>query len=410
MMLERPEAILGRILSLTGYVAYACGFEDSTARLTVRVRQDGRNRYYACSGCGVSVSETVGVKERTVRDLSWGPWQVFLIVEIHRLRCRRCGVKTERLPFLRGKHRQTERFREAIARDCEDSAVRRVAAKWGLSPQTVFRIEKDELVKWAKSRPRKPLRRMGVDEIFWRNGRCLTIVSDLEAGEPIWAGDERKRATLDRFFAEALPRRLRRAVKTVCLDMWEPFRQSVQAHLPGATVIYDKFHVMGYVNAAVDETRRAEFFRLGGSRRAALKGKRWLLLTRYKHLPKSRRTELKDALSMNRKLFKAYYLKESFERIWTYRNERAAINFFFAWKDSIRWQRLPAFQKLIGTLERHLVGIIEHCKHQVPFGVVEAINGNIRSVIRRGRGYKDYEYLILKVRKSTARLRSLRPA
>ena len=54
-----------------------------------------------------------------------------------------------------------------------------------------------------------------------------------------------------------------------------------------------KFHVMGYVNAAVDETRRAEFFRLGGDRRAALKGKRWLLLTRYKHLSRPKRTELK---------------------------------------------------------------------------------------------------------------------
>ena len=408
--MERPEAILGRILGLTGYVAYAYGFEDSTGRLTIRVRQDRRNRYYTCSGCGISVAETVDVKERTVRDIPCSLWQVFLVVEVHRVRCRRCGVKTERLPFLLGKNRQTERFRERVALDCEDAAVRRVAAKWGLSPQTVFRIEKEALLKWARSRPRTPLRRMGVDEIFWRNSRCLTIVSDLETGEPIWAGPERKRATLDRFFAEALPKRLRRAVKTVCLDMWEPFLQSVREHLPGATVIYDKFHVMGYVTAAVDETRRAEFFRLGGDRRAALKGKRWLFLTRYKNLSRPRRTELKTALSLNRKLFKAYYLKESIERLWTYRNERAAVSFFFEWKESIRWQRLPAFQKLVRTLERHLVGIIEHCKHRVPFGVVEAINGNIRSVIRRGRGYKDYEYLILKVRKATARARSARPA
>lgn len=409
-MMERPEAIVGRILGLTGYVTYAYALEDSTGRLTIRVRQDRRSRFYTCSGCGISVAETVDVKERTVRDLPWGVWQVFLVVEVHRVRCRRCGVKTERLPFLQGKHRQTDRFRERVALDCEDAAVRRVAARWGLSPQTVCRMEKEALVKWARSRPRTPLRRMGVDEIFWRDGRCLTIVSDLETGEPIWAGPERKRATLDRFFEEALPKRRRRAVKTVCLDMWKPFLQSVQEQLPGATVIYDKFHVMGYVNAAVDETRRAEFFRLGGARREALKGKRWLFLTRYKNLSRSRQTELKSALSLNRRLFKAYYLKESIERLWTYRNERAAVTFFYEWKDSIRWQRLPAFQKLVKTLERHLVGIIEHCKHQVPFGVVEAINANIRSVIRRGRGYKDYEYLILKVRKATATARSARGA
>jgi hypothetical protein len=35
----------------------------------------------------------------------------------------------------------------------------------------------------------------------------------------------------------------------------------------------------------------------------------------------------------------------------------------------------------------------------IPFGVVEAVNGNLRTVIRRGRGYRDLEYLILKTRK-----------
>ena len=43
-------------------------------------------------------------------------------------------------------------------------------------------------------------------------------------------------------------------------------------------------------------------------------------------------------------------------------------------------------------------------------GVVEAINANIRAIIRRGRGYRDHEYLILKVQKSTAQVRLARAA
>jgi hypothetical protein len=42
--------------------------------------------------------------------------------------------------------------------------------------------------------------------------------------------------------------------------------------------------------------------------------------------------------------------------------------------------------------------------------VVEAINGNIRAVIRRSRGYRDHEYLLLKVQKFTAEGRRLRAA
>ncbi len=122
----------------------------------------------------------------------------------------------------------------------------------------------------------------GVDEIFWRKGKCLTVVSDLELGEPIWAGPERKKEILDRFFAEELPPRRRRSVRAVCMDMWEPFILSVSEHLPRAVIVFDKFHVMKYVNAAVDETRREEFFRQKGALRAVMRGKRWLFLTRWK--------------------------------------------------------------------------------------------------------------------------------
>ena len=36
------------------------------------------------------------------------------------------------------------------------------------------------------------------------------------------------------------------------------------------------------------------------------------------------------------------------------------------------------------------------------FGVVEAVNGNIRMLINRGRGYKNMRYLLLKVKRMAA--------
>jgi len=350
------------------------------------------------------------VRERRVRDLPWGAWRIWLVVEVHRVSCRRCGVCTEVLEFLEGKHPYTRRFSEAVARDCEDAAVRRVGVKWGLSAQTVRRIDKRALQAWSRRRKRRPLRQMGVDEIFWRKGKCLTVVSDLEAGEPIWAGPERKRETLDRFFREYLPARRRRCVRAVCVDMWEPFLQSLREHLPTAAIVFDKFHVMKHVNAAVDETRRQEFFRQKGQLRAVMRGKRWLLLTRWHNLTRAKKTELQQALAMNRRIFKAYYLKEQVDQLWSYTYEGAAARFFVQWLLSLRWQRLPAFKKLARTLYDHFDGILAYCKHKVPFGVVEAINGNLRALIRRGRGYRDHEYLILKAQRSTAQARLARAA
>jgi transposase len=405
-----PDPIVGRILRLVGYGAYRWELDEAALTLTLWVREAASEPWYTCSGCGVGVRAVHSVRERWVKDLPWGTWKVWLVVEVHRVYCPRCGVCGEQIDFLDGKHPYTQRFAEAVARDCEDAAIRRVATKWGLSAQTVRRIDKRALAAWSQRRKRRPLRLMGVDEIFWGKGKCLTVVSDLEAGEPIWAGPERKRNTLDRFFTEYLGPRRRRAVQAVCVDMWEPFLQSLRQHLPKAAIVFDKFHVMKHVNAAVDETRRQEFFRQPLPRRAAMRGKRWLLLTRWHNLSRPKKTQLQEALSLNRRLFKAYYLKEQIERLWSYTYEGAAMRFMGEWLASLRWQRLPAFKKLAGTLLRHLDGILAYCKHKVPFGVVEAINGNLRAIIRRGRGYQDHEYLILKAQKSTAQARLARAA
>ena len=405
-----PTEMVLRVLRLVGYEVFQHEFDEPGGVLTLWVRQNPRDPYRTCSACGIGCRRVHSWRLRRVRDLPWGEWKVFLMVEMHRVHCRTCGVKVERIPFLEGKHPYTSRFATAVARDCEDAPVSRVARKWSLSAQTVRRIDKRSLKAWSEGRRRKPLRYMGVDEIFWKKGRCLTVVSDLEAGEPIWAGPDRKQETLDRFFSEYLVPLRRRAVRAVCLDMWRPFLASVRQHLPKAAIVFDKFHVMQHVNDAVDETRRKEFFRQRGHLRDVVRGKRWLFLTRWRHLSRAKRGELNEAFALNRRLFKAYFLKEQIERMWDYTYEGAARRFFTQWVRSLRWQRLPAFQKLAGTLERHLEGLLNYCRHKVPFGTIEAINGNIRAMIRRGRGYRDHEYLILKVQRSTAQARLRRAA
>ena len=236
-----PETIVTRILRLPGYGVYAWDAEATTGTLTLWVRQTAREPFYVCGGCGISVRDVHSWTERRLRDLPWGTWQVWLVLEIHRVRCRRCGVRTERVAFVEGKAHATTRLAQAVAQACEAAPVSRVAAQWGLAPQTARRLDQRVLRQWAAGRARTPLRYLEIDEIYLgRRDKFLTVVSDLERGEPLWVGLERKRETLDRFFAEALPARRRRAVRAVCGDMWKPFTQSLRTHLPHARIVYDK--------------------------------------------------------------------------------------------------------------------------------------------------------------------------
>jgi transposase len=158
-------------------------------------------------------------------------------------------------------------------------------------------------------------------------------------------------------------------------------------------------HILGHANDAADEVRKAEFFRQGREKRELIKGKKWLLLSRWRNLNGERRGDLNELFRMNRRVFKAYLLKKSLEGLWDYQYPGAMLNYLGRWMDQLKWQRLGPFEKLADTLLKHVEGIVNYCRTKVRFGVVEAVNANIRLLINRGRGYKNLRYLLLKAKR-----------
>ena len=275
-----------------------------------------------------------------------------------------------------------------------------MAHRFNLPASTVRAIDLRYLERWAAARRKPALRQMGIDELYLgKKQKFVTVVSNLESQEPLWFGEERKKETLDEFFRTQLSRKQRARIEACCLDMWKPYRLSLEDWVPGCRLVYDKFHVLQHANAAIDEVRRAEFFRQGGRKRELVKGKRWLLLSRWVNLNTEKRRQLNQLFGLNRRVMKAYLLKESLSRLWEYRYEGAMVRYLQSWIDQLRWQRLTPFEKLAGMLLDHLEGILNYCRTRIAMGVVEAINGNIKALLRRGRGYKNHRYLLLKAQR-----------
>jgi transposase len=389
-----------RILSWPGYRVYRHEIDERAKTLTLWVRRKRGNRKIECAGCGGKFSEIYDISERSVRDLPWSEFRVTVFIEVYRVKCPDCGVKREKVPLLPSKAPFSKRFEDAVGLACESAPARRVARQFGLAASTVRAIDLRYLQRWDAARRKPALRQMGVDEIYLgKKQKFLTVVCNLETGEPLWFGRERKKETLDEYFREELSQWQRRRIGAACVDMWEPFRQSIEQWAPNCRIVYDKFHVMQHANAAVDEVRRAEFFRKGGRWRGLVKGKRWLLLARWVNLTSVKRRELSALFALNRRLLKAYLLKESLDRLWQYHYEGAMLRYLQSWIDQLRWQRLRPFQKLAGMLLDHLEGILNYCRTRVRLGVVEAVNGNIKAILRRGRGYKNLRYLLLKAQR-----------
>ena len=162
--------------------------------------------------------------------------------------------------------------------DQSRAAVRHVVS-WGKAR----RAEKAFLAEWDRTRITRQPRHIGLDEIQRRKGqRSWTVLSDVVHGEVIGLRQDRSEATATTSLTEDLTARQRGAITAVCPDMHRPYLNAVGTALPQAEMVFDKFHVLQHASAALDEARRQEFFRAGAVMREHRRGKRWLLLRRWR--------------------------------------------------------------------------------------------------------------------------------
>jgi transposase len=384
---------------------------DADGRLIIVIERRGIQRY-VCSGCGRRTSRVRDATLRTWDDLPWAEHPVTLQYTLRRVRCRHCGIRTERIGFADPHARLTRRFRQRIGLDCQSMPTSHAAVRHAVSWGTARRAERAFLEAWDRGRPKRRPRHLGVDEIQRGKGQQFwTVLSDLMRGEVIGLQRDRSEDSLRTLLHARLDARQRAAVEAVGMDMHRPYRNVVAEVLSRAEAVHDKFHVLQHAASALDEVRRQEFFRAGAVMRAHGRGKRWLLLRRWKTVRGSKRAELQVLFAANRRLFKAYVLREQLDRLWTYKTRTGVLDFLMGWFNALRWQRLPEMERLGDFLLKHIDGIAAYCDHAVRFGVVESINTTIKAVLRRARGMRDEPMLLLKLKWATARpIRSARDA
>ena len=62
----------------------------------------------------------------------------------------------------------------------------------------------------------------------------------------------------------------RHQVEIVSMDMWKPYRRAVQAVLPQARTVVDKFHVVRMANEALEKVRKGLRKKLTSNQRRTL--------------------------------------------------------------------------------------------------------------------------------------------
>lgn len=414
--------ILTEILGFDGWKVREVFFESASGERVVpvggfavlretRVVVSMSRRWLArCSQCGGpcrGVHERLS--ERRWADLPWAGHAVELRYAPVRVECRRChATPTEIVAWADPYQRQTRRLQQRLTVEAASMPVMHVAALHGLSWLTVRRAEERAIERWEATRPAVALRRVGVDEKWLGRRHSLdhkfvTIVSNLDTGEPVWIGPGRSEQTLNGWLASLSPEQ-KVTIELFAMDMHRAYWNAVDGTrgLEHAAIVHDPFHIMKLAGQMLDELRRDVFFRAGPQLRAVGRGKRWLLLRAWERTTDAQRAELQLLLSHNRTLARAYQIKEELREVLR-APDRAAMQVGLRriLRRTARRDLVP-LRRLHETLNERWNEILALAEHRPHVGRIEALNNNWETLVRRARGYRDHNYLLRKLRFMTA--------
>ena len=353
-----------------------------------------------CANCGSANVASKGASERRFRSLPLGRKPIAVVLPVPRVACRDCGViRQAPIVFAEPRRQHTRSFARYALELSRLMTIQDVAMHLGVSWDVVKEIQKQDLQRRFGKPKLKHLRRLAIDEISVGKGhRYVTVVLDLESGAVVYVGEGKGGDALTAFW-----KRLRSSgakIEAVATDMSPAYIEAVTTHLPQASLVFDRFHVMKLFNDKLSDLRR-ELHReaTDGLHKEVLKGTRWLLLKRPENLDPKRNepARLEEALQLNRPLATAYYLKEQLAEAWEQEDEAEARVFLLDWIAQAETSGVRMLLKFAQTLRAHAWGILAWYDHPISTGPLEGTNNKIKTMKRQAYGYRDQEFLKLKI-------------
>jgi transposase len=362
------------------------------------IRQDPKT--CRCSACGSARVQSRGQVERRFRAVPIGIRETFVELPIPRVECQDCGVVRQvKVAFADPRRSYTRSFERYALELGRRMTIRDVAKHLGVSWDLIKDIQKRDLSRRFARPKLKHLRHIAIDEIAIAKGhRYLTVVMDLESGAVVFVGDGKGAKALKPFW-----RRLRGSkarIEAVAMDMSKAYREAVSTHLPKATIVFDRFHVVKLFNEKLTQLRR-DLHREATDvlHKQVLKGTRWLLLKNPENLDERRdeKKRLEEALALNKSLALAYYMKEDLRRFWEQPGKRFATAWLNDWIRRAEASGIKALQQMAKTLAAHRSGLLAYYDVPITSGPLEGTNNKIKTMKRQAYGFRDKEFFKLKI-------------
>lgn len=343
--------------------------------------------------CGKRFRSIYDRRRRRWRHLDLARARLWLVYDIRRIDCPDCGVTTEELPWARPGARHTRDFEDMVLWLAQRTDRTSVATLMRCAWETVTSIINRGVAELLDQRRLQTLYRIGVDEICYRHPhRYLTIIGDHDTGTVVDIQPGRSEQSLANFYVSQTDSALSQ-IEAVSMDVSRAYTSATTAAVPHAVICYDGFHIMQWVNRALDRVF-AESIRLPGHATADWKAARWALRTGENKLTDDKRALVNQIARTNRRIGRAWTLKEQARDLYRYDHEPGtARRLLKAWITAAKRSRIPAFVALGKRFEVYFEPILAAIELGISNALIEGINSKIRLINARGYGHHSAQTL-----------------
>jgi transposase len=381
------------LLGLPGYFVKDIKIEKNKIFLTV-----DRHDYPKCPRCNREYLEAPkDSRVQTVEDVSAFGRRCYIRLWKFRIECE-CGYRgTESIEWLNRYGRVTDRYQKWIYAFCKRMTGIDVARIFGISKHTVYRLDKEGIEQeLSEQKPIKP-KRISIDEISRKKGHhYATIISAPNERKVLEVSKGRKMVDLVPFF-EQKGRTWCKRIETVTMDAWLAYRKAIKKYCKNARICFDHFHLAQYFSKAIDKLRVSEARKVDKDEREIYKGTRWLLLKRPEKLREDQKGKLDRLLEVNKNLYKAYILRDEFRQVFEGMSAHSRLIRLTIWIQKAKVARISQITGFVKLIEKWEPFIRNSLRKGYSNSFAEGINTKVRVIQRMAYGYKDFEYLRLKI-------------
>jgi transposase len=347
---------------------------------------------WACPECRKRM-QIHDYEERRWRHLDSCQFKTIIVSRVPSVRCAEHGTQTVGVPWAEKYTRFTrmfERFAIDVMMECSISGS---CGLLRISWDEADGIKQRAVERGLARKSPAVMPRLCVDEKGMGHGQnYLTIVAQVTAERTTveYVGEERQQESLDAFWRSLTAEQLA-GVEAVAMDMWEPYVKSTLAHVPGAAgkIVHDPFHLVKYMNEAVNEVRKNEHRRLQAQGDDTLKNTRQLWLYGMENVPTGLAQRFAEVKELNMQTSRAWAIKEVFRSFWLCDKVKAAERYFGKWYSWAIRSRLEPVKKVARMCRTHLENILTFFVHRLTNGPIEGLNNKIQGLIKKAYGYRN---------------------